>query len=210
MLVQCCPAPQTPLGKSHHAKQLQHSVKRAELGQDISNAELLSCWVLSARQWHCICNIVAQRITRCCAHTGLQALYNAVPYALSPILGNPLALAAVNVDRKASLATQVCFAAALLGLPLCSAAALLGRTDMFCCKPHCCFACCCSVCCLTASWTTTTICLSAWFTYTLRGIMHRHGICKVLLQHHVHDYMSCVRRIGNLLNSLECCSKRKM
>ena len=35
-------------------------------------------------------------------------VYNAVPYLLSPILGNPLALAAVNVDRKAPLATQVC------------------------------------------------------------------------------------------------------
>ena len=38
-----------------------------------------------------------------------QGLYNAVPYILSPILGNPLALAAVNVDRSASLPTQVCF-----------------------------------------------------------------------------------------------------
>lgn len=41
----------------------------------------------------------------------MQVVYNAVPYALSPILGNPLALAAVNVDRKASLATQVCVGA---------------------------------------------------------------------------------------------------
>ena len=38
----------------------------------------------------------------------LQAAYNALPYALSPVLGNPLALAAVNVDRSASLPTQVC------------------------------------------------------------------------------------------------------
>lgn len=37
----------------------------------------------------------------------LQAAYNAIPYALSPVLGNPLALAAVNVDRSASLPTQV-------------------------------------------------------------------------------------------------------
>lgn len=37
----------------------------------------------------------------------LQAAYNAIPYALSPVLGNPLALAAVNVDRAASLPTQV-------------------------------------------------------------------------------------------------------
>ena len=38
----------------------------------------------------------------------LQAAYNAIPYALSPVLGNPLALAAVNVDRSASLPAQVC------------------------------------------------------------------------------------------------------
>ena len=37
----------------------------------------------------------------------LQGLYNALPYALSPVLGNPLAMAAVNVDRTASLPTQV-------------------------------------------------------------------------------------------------------
>lgn len=37
----------------------------------------------------------------------LQAAYNAIPYALSPVLGNPLALAAVNVDRSAPLPTQV-------------------------------------------------------------------------------------------------------
>ncbi len=38
----------------------------------------------------------------------MQSLYNAIPYALSPILGNPLALAAVNVDRTANIFTQVC------------------------------------------------------------------------------------------------------
>ena len=37
----------------------------------------------------------------------VQAAYNAIPYALSPVLGNPLAMAAVNVDRSASLPTQV-------------------------------------------------------------------------------------------------------
>lgn len=35
-----------------------------------------------------------------------DGLYNALPYALSPVLGNPLAMAAVNVDRTASLPTQ--------------------------------------------------------------------------------------------------------
>ncbi|KAL3153931.1 hypothetical protein ABBQ32_013493 [Trebouxia sp. C0010 RCD-2024] len=35
-----------------------------------------------------------------------DAAYTAIPYALSPVLGNPLALAAVNVDRSASLPTQ--------------------------------------------------------------------------------------------------------
>ena len=37
----------------------------------------------------------------------MQSLYSAIPYALSPVLGNPLAMAAVNVDRTASLPTQV-------------------------------------------------------------------------------------------------------
>jgi len=37
----------------------------------------------------------------------MQSVYSAIPYALSPVLGNPLAMAAVNVDRTASLPTQV-------------------------------------------------------------------------------------------------------
>lgn len=35
-----------------------------------------------------------------------DSVYSAIPYALSPVLGNPLAMAAVNVDRTASLPTQ--------------------------------------------------------------------------------------------------------
>ena len=43
--------------------------------------------------------------TKSCA--AVQAAYSAIPYALSPVLGNPLAMAAVNVDRSASLPAQV-------------------------------------------------------------------------------------------------------
>ena len=46
----------------------------------------------------------------------VQAAYNAIPYALSPVLGNPLALAAVNVDRKADPFTQVSIASFGLSL----------------------------------------------------------------------------------------------
>ena len=41
------------------------------------------------------------------SHAVMQSVYSAIPYALSPVLGNPLAMAAVNVDRTASLPTQV-------------------------------------------------------------------------------------------------------
>ncbi len=41
------------------------------------------------------------------SHSVMQSVYSAIPYALSPVLGNPLAMAAVNVDRTASLPTQV-------------------------------------------------------------------------------------------------------
>ena len=46
----------------------------------------------------------------------VQAAYNAIPYALSPVLGNHLALAAVNVDRKADPFTQVSTASQTLNL----------------------------------------------------------------------------------------------
>lgn len=36
----------------------------------------------------------------------LQELYSAVPVALAPILGNPLALAAFGIDRSAPIAEQ--------------------------------------------------------------------------------------------------------
>ncbi len=37
----------------------------------------------------------------------LQELYQAVPVALAPVLGNPILLAAFGVDRKAPLQDQV-------------------------------------------------------------------------------------------------------
>ena len=47
----------------------------------------------------------------------LQELYQAVPVALAPVLGNPIALAAFGVDRTASLPDQAtALAQGLVGL----------------------------------------------------------------------------------------------
>ncbi len=53
---------------------------------------------------HCSGSTVQLSLTR---RGVMQSVYSAIPYALSPVLGNPLAMAAVNVDRTASLPTQV-------------------------------------------------------------------------------------------------------
>jgi hypothetical protein len=42
----------------------------------------------------------------------LQAMYEAVPIALAPVLGNPVSLAAAGVDRSLPLQEQVRCAAA--------------------------------------------------------------------------------------------------
>ena len=39
---------------------------------------------------------------------GLQELYRAVPVLLSPVLGNPIALASFGVDPNASFPDKVC------------------------------------------------------------------------------------------------------
>jgi hypothetical protein len=49
----------------------------------------------------------------------LQELYEAVPIALAPVLGNPIALAAAGVDRSLSLQDQV-GCAAVIGMHLAS------------------------------------------------------------------------------------------
>ena len=53
--------------------------------------------------------ILVARASRAFSHTSsvrLQELYQAVPVALAPVLGNPLALAAFGLDRSASLPDQ--------------------------------------------------------------------------------------------------------
>ena len=65
-----------------------------------------------------------------------QELYQSVPVALAPVLGNPIALAAFGVDSRASWADQACsmrMACIYACIPACSVNLLMGAGGSSCC-----------------------------------------------------------------------------
>ncbi len=84
---------------------------RAAASLNPNNLQPPSMCVFSSAWMHaplCPVKTLVARASRAFSHTAArpQELYQAVPVALAPVLGNPLALAAFGLDRSASLPDQ--------------------------------------------------------------------------------------------------------